>query len=51
MFKRVQILLIVIASCLGFSFEEPESEEYELVEVVGLNDSTNYHFVQNQQLY
>ncbi|MCB0401176.1 MAG: transglycosylase SLT domain-containing protein [Flavobacteriales bacterium] len=51
MYKSVNIVLIAIVACIGLSFDHPKEASYELVEVVGLSDTTNYHFVQNQQLY
>lgn len=45
-------LTIIICSFFFFGFNSSKNEKYELIEVVGLNnDTTNYQFVQNQQLY
>ena len=51
MFKPTNFIILLAAALIGFSFDDPKEPTYELVEVVGLNDTTNYHFVQNQQLY
>ncbi len=49
MHKYLYILLFLAA--VNFSFNKDNTTDYEVVEVVGLNDTTNYHFIQNQQLY
>ena len=50
--NKTYIFLLGIISFLAFGFNQPNFNEIELVEVVGLNnDTTNYQFVQNQQLY
>ena len=50
--KSKGFIVIIICSFFFFGFNHSKNEKYELVEVVGLNnDTTNYQFVQNQQLY
>lgn len=51
MINKTYIFILGILSFFAFGFNQPKINEIELVEVVGLNDSTNYQFVQNQQLY
>ncbi len=51
MINKVYIFILGLLSFFVFGFNQPTINEIELVEVVGLNDTTNYHFVQNQQLY
>lgn len=51
--NKVLILFISLFSIFLFGFNQPKNNvnEIELVEVVGLSDTTNYQFIQNKQLY
>lgn len=49
--KSILILSFLAIIALGFSPSGLKTNEVELVEVVGLHDTINYQFVQNQQLY
>jgi hypothetical protein len=48
---KIAIISLTLFSFLLFSFSEPKLEDVDIVEVAGLNDSTNYNFVNNEQLF
>jgi hypothetical protein len=49
MMKNISLITMLFISSLVVS--QPLKESYSLVEVAGLHDSINYHFVENQELY
>jgi len=52
MFMRIKILIsILLVAISSVTIAQHSVTKYDVVEVVGLHESLNYQFVQNQQLY
>ncbi|MCO6501414.1 MAG: transglycosylase SLT domain-containing protein [Vicingus serpentipes] len=48
---KIAIILIGFLSFFWVSFSAPNNDYVEIVQVAGANDTINYHFVANEQLY
>ena len=51
MIKISNIVVVLFLGASATAFAQPKVDDYELIEVVGLSDTVNYQFIQNQDLY